>query len=76
MRVAHGYSDCRMSEQLLDCHYIHASIQEPGRESVAQRMPRDTLDSGLSARQSKTRLEINKRLSGLVVIENELTLPT
>ena len=28
MRIAHGYDDSRMSKQLLDCHYIHSSIQE------------------------------------------------
>ena len=76
MRIAHGYSDGRMSEQLLDCHYIHASIHEPGSERMPQRMPRHTLDSGLSARQSKTRLQIDKWISGFVVIENEFVLPS
>jgi hypothetical protein len=46
MRVAHGYSDGRMSEQLLDCHYIHAPSHQAGRK----RVPRHTLDSRFSAR--------------------------
>ena len=74
MRIAHGYDDSRMSEQLLHCHYIHSSIQQPRRKRVTQRVPRNTLDSGLSARQSETRFEINERLSGFVVVENKFVL--
>ena len=70
MRVAHGHSDRRMPEQLLDCHYIHSSFQEPGCKRVSRRMPRHAFDSGLSARQSKTRLQINEWFPGFVVIEN------
>ena len=35
MRVAHGYGDRRMSEQLLDCHYIRSTLQEPRSKRVA-----------------------------------------
>ena len=74
MRIAHGYDDSRMSEQLLHCHYIHSSIQQPRRERVTQRVPRNTLDLGLSTRQSEARLEINERFSSFVVVENKLVL--
>ena len=40
--VAHRYSEARMSEQLLDCHYIHAPGHQAGRKRVSQRMPRHT----------------------------------
>ena len=74
MRIAHGCNDSRMSEQLLDCHYIHAAIHQPGSERVTQRVPRHTLDSRLSACQSETRVEIDKRFSGFKVVENEFVL--
>jgi hypothetical protein len=69
--VAHGCNDRRVPEQLLDCHYIHASIHEPGRESVPQRVPRNTLDPRLSTRQTEARFEINKRGPGFGVVENK-----
>jgi hypothetical protein len=56
VRVAHGCNDSRMSEQLLDCHYIHSAIHQPGSERVPQLVPRYTFDSGLSACKSKTRI--------------------
>lgn len=59
MRVAHGYCDRRMPEQLLDRHYIHASIQKSGSKCVPERVPRYTFDSRFLVRQSETRLEIN-----------------
>jgi hypothetical protein len=74
VRVAHGRNDSRMSEQLLDCHYIPSAIHQPGSERMPQLVPRHALDSGLSARESKTRVEINKGFSGFMVIENELVL--
>jgi hypothetical protein len=49
VRVAHRYGDRRMPKRLLGCHYIRSSFQEPGTESVPQRMPRYTVDSGLLA---------------------------
>jgi hypothetical protein len=61
-----------MSQQLLDCHYIQALCDEPGRKRVAKRMPRYTFDSCFSARQSETRLEIDEGFSCFVVIENKL----
>jgi hypothetical protein len=48
--------DSRMPEQLLDCHYIRHSLQEPGCKRAPQRMLHHSLDAGFSARQSKTRL--------------------
>ncbi len=74
MRIAHGCNDSRMSEQLLDCHYIHSSIHQPGSKGVPKRVPSDTFDPGLAACQSKTRIQINKRFSGFQVIENEFVL--
>jgi hypothetical protein len=74
MRIAHGYDDSRMPKQLLHCHYIHSSIQQPRRERVMERMPRNILNLSLSTSQSEGRLEINERFSGLVVVENELVL--
>jgi len=41
---------------------------------MTQRLPRNTLDSGLSARQSEARFEINEELSGFVVVENKIVL--
>jgi hypothetical protein len=48
-----------MPEQLLDCHYVHASIHKTGSKRVPQRMPRHALDSCFLACQSETRVEIN-----------------
>ena len=75
MRIAHGYGDRRMSEQLLHCHYVHASIHQARSECVPQRMPRHAVDSRLSTCPSKARLQIDKRFSGLEIVENEFALP-
>jgi hypothetical protein len=64
-----------MPQQLLDCHYIHSSIEQPGGERVTQRMPRNTLNPGLSARQGKARLQIHERFPSFQVVENELVFP-
>src|SRR6266481_878561 len=48
--------DCRMSQQLLDCHYIHASIEQSGCECMSQRVPRNVGNSGLLASQRKASL--------------------
>jgi hypothetical protein len=74
MRVAHGCNDSRMSEQLLDCDYIHSAIHEARSERMTQLVPRNAFDSGLSPCESRTRIEINKRFSGFKVIENEFVL--
>ena len=74
MHVAHGNDDSRMSEQLLHCHYIHSSIQQPRRERVTQCVPRNTLNLSLSISQSEARLEIDKQFSGFVVVENKFIL--
>ena len=70
--VTHGCNDSRKSEQSLNCHYIHAFIHQTGRESVTQLVPRNTFKPGLSACESMTRIQINKGISGFVVVENEL----
>jgi hypothetical protein len=57
-----------MPEQLLDCHYIRPPFQESGCKRVS---PRHAFDSGLAARQSETRLQVDKRFPGFVVIEDE-----
>src|SRR5580700_10537560 len=74
MRVAHGCNDSRMSEQLLDCHYIHSAIHQTGSERMPQLVPRNTFDPSFPACQSKTRIEINEWFSGFEVIENEFVL--
>lgn len=76
MRVAHGSHNRRVSEQLLNCHYIYASIHETGCERMTELMPRHAFDPGLSACESKICIEINKRLSGFVVVEDECVRPT
>jgi hypothetical protein len=60
-----------MPEQLLDCHYVHASIHKTRSKRVAQRMPRHALDSRFLARQSETRVEIHERLAAFWIVENE-----
>ena len=74
MKVAHGHHYCRVPKKFHHRHYIHASIQQAGRERVTQRVPRDAFDPCLLASESETRTEINKRFPGLVVIENEFIL--
>ncbi len=75
MRIAHGYGDSRMPEQLLDRHNIHASINEARRERVAQCMPGDIGNACLPARKSKACFQVNKRLAGFVVVEDTVILP-
>lgn len=60
-----------MSEQLLHCHYMHASIHQARSECVPQCMPRHAVDSRVSTCPSKARLQIDKRFSGLEIVENE-----
>jgi hypothetical protein len=52
---------------------IHAARHKTGRERVSQRMPRHTLDSRFSARQGKTRFQIDEWISGFVVVKNKFT---
>ena len=47
--VAHGCNDSRMSEQLLDCHYIHAAIHQPGSKRVPKLVPRNAFEPSFSA---------------------------
>jgi hypothetical protein len=54
-----------MPEQLLDCHYIHASIYQTRSKRVSQRMPRYVSNLRLFARLS----DINKRFAGLEIVE-------
>jgi hypothetical protein len=75
VRISHGYGDSRMSEQLLHCHYVHPSIHQARSERVTQRMSRHAVDSRLSTCPSKARLQIDKRFSGLEIVENEFALP-
>jgi hypothetical protein len=51
-------SNVASPEQLLGCHYVHASIHKTGSKFVPQRMPRHALDSRFLARQSEARPEI------------------
>jgi hypothetical protein len=73
VRVAHGRNDSRMSEQLLDCHYIHSSIQQPGSERMPQLVARHTLDSGLSARETSRGRRVGEKSPFLVVAESAKT---
>jgi hypothetical protein len=63
-----------MSEQLLDGHYIHSAIYQPGSERMPQLMPRNALNAGFPACERETLVEINERFPGFVVVENELVL--
>jgi hypothetical protein len=74
VRVAHGHSNCRMSEQLLDCHNIHASRDQPRRKSVTQRVPGNTFDFGILASCCKTSLLIDEAPAGFVVIKDKVIL--
>jgi hypothetical protein len=60
VRVAHGLNDSRMSEQLLDCHYIHSAIHQPGSERMPQLVPRHASIPAFRHARGKTRVEINK----------------
>jgi hypothetical protein len=60
-----------MSEQLLDCHDIHASINQARCERVAQRMPGDIGNTCLPARKSEACFQVNKRLAGFMVVEDK-----
>jgi hypothetical protein len=56
-----------MSEQLLDCHYIHPTIHQARSEGVPEGMPRHAVDSCLSTCAAEAGFEVNKRLSGLKI---------
>ena len=59
----------------LDCHYIHAAIHQARSECVPQRMSRHAFDFCLSTCTGETRFQINKRLSGIEIVENEFAFP-
>jgi hypothetical protein len=63
-----------MSEQLLGCHNIHASIHRALSECTPQRMPRHIRGPRFLARLMETRLQIDKRFSGIEIGENKITL--
>ena len=63
-----------MAEQFFDCHYIHAAIHKTRSKRVPQRMPRHASNPRLLTCPSETRFEINKRLPGLEIVENEFIL--
>jgi len=63
-----------MPEQLLNRHDVHTSLHKARRERVPQCMPAHARNSRLAARQRESSFEINKRLAGIVIVENEVIL--